>query len=247
MRPETSTFAVHHRWDRAFFLACAVVAWIAILRGFGPELYGHLTGATPFPPLIVHFHAVAFSGWLFLFTTQVWLIRSKRVAVHRRLGLVAAALVPIMLVLGLATNIVMQRQHFEAGHPELDFMIAPMADMVLFGSVAAAGLLMRKYPSAHKRLMLLATVGVLDAGFGRWFGPWISDHFGDGYFGFLAQIYLGSDAIVLAAVLYDSVTRRSVHPVYLAAVPWILSVQAVTSWIYHAPGWLPIARGLIGH
>jgi hypothetical protein len=113
--------------------------------------------------------------------------------------------------------------------------------------VAAAGLLMRKYPSAHKRLMLLATVGVLDAGFGRWFGPWISDHFGDGYFGFLAQIYLGSDAIVLAAVLYDSVTRRSVHPVYLAAVPWILSVQAMTSWIYHAPGWLPIARGLIGH
>jgi len=60
---------------------------------------------------------------------------------------------------------------------------------------------------------------------------------------FLAQIYLGGDAIVLAAVLYDSVTRSSVHPVYLAAVPWILSVQALTSWIYHAPGWLPIARG----
>jgi hypothetical protein len=62
MRSATSTFAVHHRWDRAFFLACAVVAWIAILRGFGPELYGHLTGATPFPPLIVHFHALAFFG-----------------------------------------------------------------------------------------------------------------------------------------------------------------------------------------
>lgn len=247
MRPTTSSFAVQHRWDRAFFLACATVAWIAILGGFGPELYGHLTGATPFPPLIVHFHTVAFFGWLFLFTTQVWLIRSKRVAAHRRLGLVSAALVPVMLVLGLATNIVMQRQHFEDGHPDLAFMIVPMTDMLLFGSLAAAGLLMRKYPSAHKRLMLLATVCVLDAGFGRWFGPWITAHFGDGYFGFLAQLYVGGDAIVLAAVLYDSATRKSVHPVYLAAVPWILSVQAVTSWIYHAPAWVPVARRLIGH
>ena len=247
MTAATSTFMAHHRWDRAFFLACAVMAWIAILRGFGPQLYGHFTGATPFPPLIVHFHAAAFFAWLFVFTTQVWLIRSKRVAVHRRLGLVAVALVPTMVVLGLATNIVMQRQHFEAGHPELDFMIAPITDMVLFGSVAAAGLLLRKYSATHKRLMLLATVCVLDAGFGRWFDPWVINHFGDGYFGFLAQLYLGGDAIILAAVLYDVVTRKSVHPAYLVAVPWILSVQAVTSAIYHAPGWLPIARGLIGH
>lgn len=152
----------------------------------------------------------------------------------------------IMLSLGFATNIVMQRQHFEDGHPEFEFMIAPMTDMVLYGSLAVAGLLLRKSPSARKRLMLLATVCLLDAGFGRWFGPWISEHLGDGYFGFLAQLYFGGDAIVLAAVLYDSVTRRSVHPVYLAAVPWILSVQAVTSWIYHSPAWLPIARSPVG-
>jgi hypothetical protein len=242
-----SPFPIQHRWDRTFFLTCAVMAWIAILRGFGPELYGHFIGASPFPPLIVHFHAAAFFGWLILFTTQIWLIRSKRLALHRRLGLMAAALVPIMVVLGLITNTVMQRRHFEAGRPELDFMIVPISDMVLFGSLAVAGLLLRRNPATHKRLMLLATVCVLDAGFGRWFAPWISSHFGDGYFGFLAQLYLGGDAIVLAAVLYDVVTRRRVHPVYLAAVPWILSVQAATSAIYHAPGWLPIARSLIGH
>ena len=63
-------FPATHRWDRAFFLAFAALSWIAIVMGFGPELSGHLKGRTPYPPLIVHVHVVAFAGWMVLFTAQ---------------------------------------------------------------------------------------------------------------------------------------------------------------------------------
>lgn len=242
------SFAPYHQWDRAFFLAFAALSWIAVIMGFGPEVGGHLKGLTPYPPLIVHFHVAAFGGWLVLFTAQIWLIRSRRPDIHRKLGLVAVALVPVMVVLGVATALVSRRLHFEAGHNEmLAFMIVPLTDMVLFPSFAIPGLLLRQDSAAHKRLILLATIMLLPAAFGRWIGPWIIIHIGDGFFGFMAQSYLGPDVMILTAMIYDRMTRGRVHPVYLIAIPWILAVQAITSAIYHWSGWMPLALRMIGH
>jgi hypothetical protein len=243
-----NAFAATHRWDRTFFLAFAAISWIAIVMGFSPEMGGHLKGLTPYPPLIVHVHVLAFAGWMVLFTVQVWLIRSRRADIHRRLGLVAFALVPVMVVLGVATTLVSRGLRFEAGRTEmLAFMIVPLTDMILFPSFAIPGLLLRKDTARHKRLILLATVTLLPAAFGRWIGPWILVHYGDGFLGFAAQSYLGPDLMVLAAMLYDRLTRGRVHPVYFIALPWMLAVQAITSAIYHWEGWMPLAIKLIGH
>ena len=78
------SFAPYHARDRAFFLVFAALAWIAVIMGFGPEVDGQLKGRAPFPPLIVHVHAVIFVGWLVLFTAQVWLISKRRPDIHRR-------------------------------------------------------------------------------------------------------------------------------------------------------------------
>lgn len=240
-------FPAQHKWDRAFFLANTIMAWIAIIMGFGPQVSGHFTGQTPFPPLIVHLHSAAFIGWLILFSVQVLLIRSRRIDLHKKLGLTAVVLAPLMIGLGVATNVVMQREHFEAGHEELAFMIVPFADMLVFAVLISAGLWLRKSPAAHKRLLLLATLGLLDAGFGRWIGPGISTRWGDGYFGFLAQIYLGTDLMLAAAMIYDFITRRYVHPAYLQGGAFMLVVQAAASAVYHWPAWVPVAQKLIGH
>lgn len=245
---QTPPFAPYHKWDRRFFLAFAALAWIAIIMGFSPELGGHLKGLTPYPPLIVHFHVAAFAGWLILFTAQIWLIRSRRLDIHRKLGLVAVALVPIMVVLGVATTLISRELRFEAGQNQmLAFMIVPLTDMVLFPSFAIPGLLLRKDSAAHKRLILLATAMLLPAAFGRWIGPGILLHIGDGFFGFMAQSYLGPDAMILAAMAYDRIARGRVHAVYVIAVPWILAVQAITSAIYHWSGWMALAQRMIGH
>ena len=216
--------------------------------GFGPELGGHLKGLTPYPPLIVHVHVVAFAGWMILFTAQVWLIHSRQQHLHRKLGLIAVPLVPIMVVLGVATSLVSRAMRFEAGQNEmLAFMIVPLTDMILFPSFAVPGLLLRKDSARHKRLILLATIMLLPAAFGRWIGPWIIVHWGDGFFGFMAQSYLGPDLIILAAMAYDRVTRGRVHAVYFIALPWTLAVQAITSAVYHWSGWVPLAQWMIGY
>ncbi len=241
-------FALHHKWDRNFFLAFAAMAWISIFMGFGPGVKGQLTGQSPFPHLIVHVHAVVFSGWLVLFTVQAWLIRARRLDIHRKLGLSAVALVPFMVVLGIATTLVSRHVNFQAGQNEmLAFMIVPLTDMLLFPSLAGAGLLLRKDPAAHKRLILLATASLLPASFGRWIGPSLLAYLGDGFFGLMAQAYLGSNAMIFAAMAYDRVTRGRIHPVYLLALPGILAVQAITSAIYQWSGWLPLAQKIIGH
>jgi hypothetical protein len=241
-------FSTYHKWDRAFFQAFAATAWVAVLMGFGPELHGHLTGQTPYPPPIVHFHAAAFTGWLLLFSAQIWLVRTRRMDLHRNLGLSAMALIPIMVVLGVTTSLISRRLHFEAGQNEmLGFMIVPLTDMIAFPSLAVPALLVRADAAKHKRLILLATISLLPAAFGRWIGPWLLVHFGDGFFGLIAQAYLGSDIMILAAILYDRATRGSVHRIYLITVPWILALQAITSAIYHWSGWVPLAQRMIGY
>lgn len=241
-------FAPFHEQDRAFFLAFVALSWLAIVMGFSPELGGQLKGLAPYPPLIVHVHAVVFGGWMVLFTAQIWLIRSRRLDLHRRLGLIAVPMVPVMVVLGVATSLVSRGLRFESGQNEmLAFMIVPLTDMVLFPSFAIPALLFRKDPALHKRLMLLAVATLLPAAFGRWIGPWILVHFGDGFFGFMAQSYLGPNVMILAAMVHDRLTRGRVHAVYVIAVPWLLAVQAFTSAIYHWTGWMPLAQWMIGH
>ena len=98
-------FAPYHKWDRDFFLIYVVLIWFGVVVGFGSDLIRHVrTGEAPYP-LIVHFHAAAFSGWLALLTVQVLLIRARRQDIHRKLGMAAMALAPVMVVLGIAAAI----------------------------------------------------------------------------------------------------------------------------------------------
>ena len=89
--------------DRTGFLIFTGLVWLGVLSGFGTDSVDHVRKHGLDYPLIVHFHAVAFVGWLVLFTTQVALIRNGRADIHRRLGLAGAALATVMVVLGPAT------------------------------------------------------------------------------------------------------------------------------------------------
>ena len=239
------TFALAHPHDRTFFALNAVVAWVAIVMGFSPGLLDHFSGATPFPAPIVHLHAGVFAAWLALFTTQVWMIRSRRVEMHRRLGVLGALMVPVVVIVGTFTNFVTQRIHLQAGALEPGFFILAIVDMVRFTCLAGAGLLLRRYPAAHKRLLLLATVCLLDAGYGRWTNDWFIARFGDNPVGFFGQLFFFVNCTIVIAMLYDLRTRKSVHVAYVAAVPLIVLTQVATSWIAYSEAWSSIARGLL--
>src|SRR6266851_4238807 len=75
--------------ERRFFVGITAAMIAAILAGFAPTwflrpwLYQPVMLA--FTPL-VWLHGLLFTGWALLFITQVGLVSTNRLAVHRRLG-----------------------------------------------------------------------------------------------------------------------------------------------------------------
>jgi hypothetical protein len=111
---------------------------------------------TPYPTTDVD----GFTGWC-----------ARRVAVHRALGLFGAVLAASMVVLGLAaaTNS-LARGFAPPGFPNgaRGFYALPVFEILTFMTLIGAGLWMRSNGPAHKRLVLLATIILLDAAFTRW-------------------------------------------------------------------------------
>jgi len=244
VRPR-APFAPDHAWDRNFFLLMVVLIWIGIANGFGFEIVRHIQKhEAPFP-LIVHVHAVAFVGWLAVLTAQILLIRTRRVAIHMMLGRAAMGLAAIMVVIGPWTAIYMQRVHLGTPASDPAFLAIQLSDILAFAVLVAAAFGWRGTPSAHKRLILIATLYIADAGFARWLGDGFHALFGDGYWSFIASAYLGNDVLLLGMGAYDLATRRRLHPAYLAGAAWTLAVQLTAAWLYLSPWWKPVAVRLL--
>lgn len=239
-------FAPYRKWDRDFFLLYVLLIWLGILMGFVPEIVQHVRKHQPFP-LIVHLHAIAFVGWLALLTSQVLLIRARRPDRHRQFGIAGMVLAAIMIVLGPATALYMQRVHFGTAQSDVPFLAIQLTDILAFAGLAGAAFALRGDPPAHKRLILLATLYISDAGFARCFGDGLHGVLGDGFWPFLAEAYLANDILMLGLGAYDFITRRRLHPAYVAGVGWTLALQLTGSFLYHAAFWKPIALRLIGH
>jgi hypothetical protein len=249
-------FVAYYPADRNFFLLLLLITWIAIFSGFGYEMVQlSLQGKLHFP-LIVHIHAMAFIGWLVLFTVQILLVRSKNLAMHKKLGLISFGLVPTMVILGTVTAIIMQRLEYGKPNGDLHFTVVQFGDMLLFGCIAGAGIYLRKNYVAHKRLMLLATLILTDAGFGRWFSVKISPLFGDyfynyktlsdGFWRFWAYEVPPTLILLLALGAYDLVTRKQLNKTYVWAVALYLLVTAVEGWLYYNDTWFIMMKQLIG-
>ncbi len=243
-------FAPYHRWDRNFFLALVLAIWVGILMGFGGQIADRLRSGAPPYPWIVHVHAVAFVGWLVLLTAQVLLIRRRRPQLHARLGIWMMGLAAFMVVIGPATAIVMQRLHFGTKDGDPAFLAVQLTDIVAFAILVTAAFLKRNDPSAHKRLMLLATLYISDAGFARWLGVAIGKMMGayDGFWPFLAEGFLLPDLLILSLGAYDLVTRKRLHPAYVGGAAWAAALQLTATYLYNlAPFWKGWATHLIGH
>lgn len=240
-------FLAFHKADRNFYLIFLLACWLGVIMGFMPAVSGRLAGRAPYPaPLILQIHALAFSAWLLLLTIQIGLVRLRKLALHMTYGVAGVALIPVMAVSAFASEIYSQRFHFDRPPDNLAFFILPIFYVVSFTTLATWALLARKNPPLHKRLILLATTLIVGAAYARWWGEALADAFGDGYAGMLVNTYAGTNLLLFAAMAYDVVTRRRLHPVYEVAVPAILAAQIVTSIIYHSTQWPPIAQMIIG-
>ena len=240
-------FAPQHRSDRNFFLLLVGLTWLGIVAGFGLDVIDHVRHSTYAYPLIVHVHALIFVGWLVLLTSQVLLIRSRRMDIHRRLGMAAAWMIPAMVVVALATAWTAQRQAASLPGPQdPQFLSINITDMLGFAVLAGAGLLLRRDPCAHKRLMLLSTLYLSTAGFARLWLLTIGETGTDTFWGFFFAYNIGGDILVAMLGGYDWVTRGRLNPAWVMGTTWILANQLAAAWLYFSPTWKAISIRLLG-
>lgn len=237
--------ADQRRQDRSFFLLMVGLLWLGILMGFVPEIVSRVRAHHLFP-VVVYFHGAVFVGWLGLLTAQVLLIRARRVDLHRELGMAGTALYGAMLVLGITTSVIVDYDAFVTPHADPSFLSIQLADMLAFALLGGLAIAWRKSPDAHKRLIILATIFIADAGFSRWWAPGLQKLLGDGYWGNWAQLYLSDFALVALLGAYDLISRRRLYPAYLLGAGWGLGLELAAVWLYVSPWWKPVATTLIG-
>lgn len=241
------SFAPWHRWDRNFFLAFVAACWLGAIIGFYPAVSARFTGKADYVASpVLQVHAILFPAWLGILTVQVLLIRIRRTAWHKRLGIAAACLVPVMIVTGIWAEILSQRFYSPRDPLNQSFFIIPLFYMAAFGMLTGLALWRRADGPAHKRWMLLANAVIVGAAYARWWGLPIMSVTGNGFFGMIANTFAGFYLLVGAACLYDWITRRQLHPVYQTGIPALLLCHLGVSAIYHAEGWRPIARAIAG-
>ena len=224
--------------------------WLGVGLGFGPELAQHIKGGEAPYPLIVHLHAAAFVSWVVLLMAQSLLIRTGRWQIHRRLGIAAVGLAGVMLILGPAVAITIQRAQLSLAHPSPvfgnpAFLAVQLGGIIAFGVLVTAGFLLRRNPSAHRRLMLLATLAISDAGFARWTAPWLHHVMGGGFWADFAGNYAANDVLILLLGAYDLITRRRLHPALVAGASYIFLSQFTATALMENASWNAFALHFI--
>lgn len=227
----TRTLGTH---DRAFYSGMAILMALTVFIGFARSYYlsaffGAATvSGRPITPLL-HVHGLLFSAWVVLFVVQTALVATRRLAVHRRLGMASMALAAAMIVVGTSTAIdAAASGAAPVGVDPLAFLAIPLFDMVLFGGFVTGAMLMRRNKEAHKRLMLLAYVSIITAAVARI--PGVLPYGPLAFFG-LTLVF------VLIGAAYDLQSRRRIHRVYLwgggllfISVPLRLAISGTAAW-----------------
>ncbi len=212
--------------DRIFFPSMCLLFLVTVWLGFSKTYYaaGLVTAHLPAP--IIHIHAAAMTLWLLTLIVQISLVSVRKVKLHMAVGLWGFALAACMIPIGTLAAINALRRDMSppgSGLSPLTFFVVPVSALLAFLILAAWSYSVRRKPDQHKRLILLATVPLLDAAIGRFpqtLGIASTP---------IAQLLL---ICIFPAVLiaYDLVSRRKV-----LRVTWIGSLLLLVVWLTRIP------------
>ena len=236
-----------------FWMILSALMVITALLGFWPTYYGPLIAGTLeaqcvdprlaykqcFSRPIVHFHGIVFMGWIALFTAQAFLASRGQIALHRKVGKVGIAYGILVVINGFITTFNELANGIAEGQTEaaLSGLIAPFTNVVVFAIFFGAAITYRRQTEIHKRFMLLATVMLLIAAVLRM--P-VNPRFNL----YLMQLFFSIwFAPVVLAMIYDYVTRRVIHPVYVIGLV-SLTILSFRYLVSNTDLWMSIARQL---
>ncbi|WP_213806839.1 hypothetical protein [Granulicella sp. dw_53] len=230
---------INRRYDRIFFSLMTILILATVLIGFARTYYLAGLVRAPLPNALIHIHGAIFSSWLILLTVQTGLISARRLDLHKRLGLYGFGLACLMVILGtLAARDSLRRGFAVPGLDSATFFIVPITDMIVFAVLIYLAYRARFDSAAHKRLILIATVAILDAAIARW--P----------FAFIVRSHWGADMVCYAFLVllaaYDLFTLRRIHRITLWASAFVIVVQQFRIPLGMTKAWHSVANLALG-
>ena len=226
---------------RYFYFAMSLLFAGIVITGFKRTVNQNLFHPAIPRPMILWFHGAAFAGWVVFFILQSTLVRIHKVSWHRTIGWFGAGLAAVMVPLGVTTAIIMARfdtvQLHQNQSDAYAFLSVPFYDMIVFGALIALAVFWRTKPEFHRRLVFIATCGLMDAAVARF--DYVFDH---------NLFFLCVDLLILLGVSRDLLVDRRVHKVYLYALPLLIVGQslAVYMWRDNPAWWQGITHVIMG-
>jgi hypothetical protein len=233
-------------------LACLIVAGV----GFAPTYWVPLaSGAIAVSPL-THLHGLLFFAWLLFFVAQSALVAGGRTRLHRELGIAGVSIATAMFFVGMGVAIHRVRELDAAGLSEVGrrFAAIPITAIVIFAALVGFAVRYRTNASIHKRLMLVATVSLMQPALGRLTRMLLAPSTPEAFAGGLPPpppvalsilpALLG-DVLLVIAMIHDRRTVGRVHPVYWLAGGTLLAVQVLRVPLSGTDGWMRFMQWLV--
>jgi hypothetical protein len=230
---------------RYFYVGIGVLSLFYVALGFSYTYFIPMSQGKFSAPLLFHIHGMMYFAWILLIVSQPLLVRLKNIPLHRRIGIGGLILAAGMFIVGVAMAIVSGQRTVAAGSADQAraFLLIPITDMILFGTFVGMTIINLKNAEMHKRLILLATLSILPAAFGRIFG--IHGINPATVQGFIIALLL-EESTLLLGITYDMVTRKKVHPVYIWGGLAVVIIHVTRFPIGQTQWWKNIAERLIG-
>jgi hypothetical protein len=223
------------------------MAWLLVvvaIAGFAPRSLAIVSGKMPTPPLVVHLHAAVMASWVTLLAVQATLSLQGRMDLHRKWGLASLVIAPLVLIMLITITIVRQNDAFgtPAGPIVNNILFLQIRAILLFPLFFVWALRTRRTdPQTHKRMILLATLMLLDAGIARM--SWLPyNRFPRDYL----AVHLYLLLLFVPPLLYDLIRTRRIHRAWLwglaLTVPWIIA----TEFVWGSDWWRNFGPKLVG-
>ncbi len=228
------------RDDRRVALVWLAIFWIFVGVGFGFDLHNYLHEQPPVPK-IVHVHAIATTLWLLTATAMVLLVETGNVRLHRILGWYAAGYAALVMVIAPWSELSWQALNLKT--PDSlppQFLSIAFAGIFCMAVLLPWGVLIRRNSAAHRRVLILATICISDAGFARMvslFLPAPTTFLGTYLF------YEGGNLLLIVLMFLWDWKRDRVMKQFLVAAAFIIATGLGATGLYFNSTWQAITRG----
>lgn len=225
--------SINRTVDRKLFLAAAIAFPFLVFVGYFRTYYLSVFFDVPaIANLLVHLHGIVMTIWVVYFAAQVFLIRSRNIKLHKRMGIAGIILAVIVVVVGMATayDALLVRAAAPPDTNPHSFFLYPVSDMVLFVVFFAGAIYYRKRPAEHKSLMLLTAVNFLPAAFFRI--PPVPDHL------VIIWAFGIPNLLALFCLVWHTMKHRKLNKIFAAGVLLLFAALPLRIIIADSEIWL---------